>query len=97
MNVEDFQKLDYEEQGAQLFDEISDSVRQMAKRLMMMKAIAKNEHDLAPEDFDKALERELKKEWDKVKDKDSHQLAIMGLLDMISNGAAPEEILEGVL
>ena len=97
MNVEDFKKLDPEEQREQLLYDMSDSVRQMTKRLMMMKAIAKNEHNLAPEDFDKALERELKKEWDKVKDKDSHQLAIMGLLDMVSNGADIEEILEGVL
>ena len=97
MNIEDFKKLDYEEQRAQLFDDMSDEVRHMAKSLMMMKAIAKNEHDLAPEDFDKALERELKMEWDKVKDKDSHQLAIMGLLELAAGGVDIEEILGGVL
>jgi hypothetical protein len=97
MNLEEFKKLDHEEQRAQLFDKMSDAVRSMAEKLMMMKAIAKNEHDLAPEDFDKALERELKKEWDKVKDKDSHQLAIIGLLDIISDGGDPEKILEEVL
>ena len=97
MNIEDFKKLDCEEQRAALFDDMSDAVRSMAKKLMMMKAMAKNEHDLAPEDFDKALERELKKEWDKVKDKDSHQLAIMGLLELAAGGVDIEEILGGVL
>ena len=97
MNLEEFKKLDHEGQRAELFDNMSDAVRQMAKKLMMMKAIAKNENNLAPEDFDKALERELKKEWDKVKDKDSHQLAIMGLLEILADGADIEEILRGVL
>ena len=40
MNIEDFKKLDHEEQRAQLFDDMSDTVRHMAKKLMMMKAIA---------------------------------------------------------
>lgn len=97
MNIEEFKKLDHEEQRAQLLYDMSDSVRHMAKKLMMMKAMAKNENDLAPEDFDKALERELKKEWDKVKDKNSHQLAIMGLLEIVADGADIEEVLEGVL
>ena len=93
--IEEFKAKSPEEKKADLLDSMSDAVSGCARKLMMMKAMAKSDLDLAPEDFDQALERELKKQWDKVKDKDSYQLAIMGLLDMMADGTDIEELLKG--
>jgi len=84
-----------EEQKAELLDGISDSVREIARKIAMIKAIAKNENGIDPEDFDKAVEKELRKAWDKVKDKNSMELAIMGLFEMATAGEDISEILGG--
>ena len=84
-----------EERRADLLDSTSDQVRSIAKQLAMMKAIAHVESGLDPEDFDRALDRELKKAWDKVKDKNGHELAVLALLEMATNGVDPAEILGG--
>lgn len=84
-----------EEQRAELLDSISDAVREMAKKIAMMKAISYRENDIAPEDFDTVLNRELSKAWEKVKDKQAHELAAMALFDMLSKGLDPDEIFGG--
>ena len=92
---ERFRQMTQEEQKAELLDGISDSVREIARKIAMIKAIAKNENGIDPEDFDKAVEKELRKAWDKVKDKNSMELAIMGLFEMATAGEDFSEILGG--
>ena len=87
--------MSLEERKARLLDSISDAVREMAKKIAMMKAISYRENDIAPEDFDTVFNRELKKEWEKVKDKQSHELAAMALLELLSQGIDPEGLFEG--
>lgn len=77
----------------EFLDQTSDGVKNHAHSLAMIKAMTCNATELTPEEFDMALEKELKKEWEKLKDKDAHQLAIIGLLDMAVDGIDPESIL----
>ena len=58
----------------------------------MLKAISNKENGIEPEEFDKAFERELNKAWNKVKDKSSVELALIGMLEMATNGSAIEDI-----
>ena len=90
-----FKNMSLEEQRADLLDSASDAIRGIAKQIAMIKAISYRKNNIAPEDFDAVLNRELSKAWEKVKDKQSHELAAMAFLEMISNGADPEEILRG--
>lgn len=94
-DIERIRSMTPEEQYAEMLDTLSDMIRGFAKRIAMNKAIAYREHNVAPEDFDAALERELRKAWNKVKDKTAHELALMAFLELISNGMDPEKILEG--
>lgn len=71
---------------------VSEAVRRAAKHLAMNKAMVKS-FGVTPEEFDKAFEREYKAAWDNVKDKSSHELAIIGLLEMAHAGVDIEEIL----
>ena len=81
-----------EEQREYILDALSDAVRDLAHRIMMLKAIANAHDDIKPEDFDKAFEKVCSKEWEKVKDKSSHELAFMGMLEMMSDGMSFEEV-----
>lgn len=74
----------------------ADLVRSVARKLAMMKAMAHIDGGLDPEDFDRALDRELKKEWDKVKDKSGLELAVIGLLELATNGVDLTEIFGGI-
>lgn len=91
----DFGKFDgktIEEIKADTLDKTSDTVRSMAFRMAMLKAISYRENDIAPEDFDMAWNREYAKEWEKLKDKDSQELAVIGLLDLLTSGASIDEV-----
>lgn len=88
-----FRNMSPEERSEELLNSTSDAVRDMAKKLAMLKAIAHVENGVAPEDFDKAWEREFRKAWDKVKNKTGQELAVMALLDMMAGGADIEKIL----
>lgn len=93
--IKRIESMSDEEKTQELLDGISDVVRTISGRLMMVKAIAYRENDIAPEDFDKALERELRKAWNKVKDKTSEELALMAFAELVANGANPIELLGG--
>ena len=87
------QRMTPEERKQELLVSTSDMVKELAKKLMMMKAIAYREADLAPEEYDRALARELDRAWEKFKDKTGEQLAVMALLELMSHGTDVEEIL----
>lgn len=93
---ERLRKMSEEERKRELLDSTSDAVRHEARHLAMLKAISYRENGIEPEEFDAALERELRKAWDRVKDKSSVELAIMGLFEMASNGADIGELIGGV-
>ena len=95
LSMEEIRNMSLEERKAEMLDAISDAVREMVKRIAMLKAISYRENDIAPEDFDTVFNRELSKAWEKVKDKQSHELAAMALLDMLSKGLDPDELLGG--
>lgn len=92
MKLEGYKNLTDEEKSDMLMDSLSDSVRKGAHQIAMLKAIAKEEQGITPEDFDKAWTKEFDKEWNKLKDKKGHELALIGLLEMITDGASVEEI-----
>lgn len=75
-------------------DSLSDAVRDLAHRIMMLKAMANTHNGINPEDFDKAFEKECTREWDKVKDKNSSELALMGMLEMLANGVDISDMFE---
>jgi tRNA U34 5-carboxymethylaminomethyl modifying GTPase MnmE/TrmE len=83
------QKLD------ELFDSLSESVKRYADDLATMKAILKTQFDVAPEDFDIALNKELRKRWDEVKDLTREQLTLRVLGDLLKNGHGLEFLEEG--
>lgn len=82
-----------EERKQELLVSTSDMVKELARRLMMMKAIAFREASLAPEEYDRALARELDRAWEKFKDKTGEDLALMALLELVTEGEDVEEIL----
>lgn len=82
-----------EEKKQELLVSTSDMVKELARRLMMMKAIAFREAGLAPEEYDRALARELDRAWEKFKDKTGEELALMALLELVAEGGDVEEIL----
>lgn len=88
-----FRNMSQEEQREELLNSTSDAVRDLAKKLTMIKAITHVENGIALEDFDKAWEREFGKAWGKVKNKTGQELAVMALLDMMADGADLEKIL----
>ncbi len=90
---ERLKRMTPEEKKQDLLVSTSDMVKELAKKLMMMKAIAYREADLAPEEYDRALARELDRAWEKFKDKTGEQLALMALLELMSHGTDVEEIL----
>jgi hypothetical protein len=87
-----FLAMTEEEQKEASMDALSDAVRDAAHRLMMLRALANTHNGIDPEDFDKAFEKECSKEWDKVKDKSSSELALMGMLEMMAGGMSIEEV-----
>lgn len=92
MDRKTFLAMTEEERMEKSMDDLSDAVRDFAHRLMMMKAMANTHNGINPEDFDKAFEKECTKEWDKVKDKSEHELAVMGMLEMMASGMTIEEV-----
>lgn len=90
---ERLKRMTPEEKKQELLVSTSDMVKELAKKLMMMKAIAYREADLAPEEYDRALARELDRAWEKFRDKTGEQLALMALLELMSHGTDVEEIL----
>lgn len=91
--IEELKAMTSEERKDELLESTSDAVRHYASRLAMMKAILKEENGISPEDFDKALFREYEKEWDKFKDKNSAQLAMIGMLELLKNGADISDVI----
>jgi len=90
---ERIKNMTLEEKKQELLVSTSDMVKELARRLMMMKAIAFREADLAPEEYDRALARELDRAWEKFKDKTREDLALMALLELVTEGEDVEEIL----
>ena len=90
---ERLKRMTPEEKKQELLVSTSDMVKELAKKLMMMKAIAYREADLAPEEYDRALARELDRAWEKFKDKTGEELAMMALLELMAHGADVKEIL----
>lgn len=82
-----------EERQAEMLDSLSNTVRDMARKLAMLKAIAKDENDIAPEEFDKVWNREYSRCYSKFEGKSSHELALIGLAEMVANGANIEDLL----
>ena len=82
-----------EERQAEMLDSLSNTVRDMARKLAMLKAIAKNENDISPEEFDKVWNREYSKCYSKLEGKSSSELAIIGLAEMLAGGADLGELL----
>lgn len=90
---ERFMRMSSEERKADILRAMSDAVKEYARRIAMMKAIAYRNNDVAPKEFDAVFEKELSRAWDGVKDKEMHELAIMGLLEMATHGVDISEIL----
>lgn len=82
-----------EERQAEMLDSLSNTVRDMARKLAMLKAIAKEETDITPEEFDKVLNREYTRSYSKLEGKSSHELALIGLAEMLAGGADIQELL----
>ena len=92
MDRKAFLAMTEEERMEASMDALSDAVRDFAHRIMMLKALANTHDGISYEDFDKAFEKECSKEWDKVKDKSSSELALMGMLEMMASGMSLEEV-----
>lgn len=82
-----------EEIQAEMLDSLSNTVRDLARKLAMLKAIAKDKNDIAPEEFDKVWNREYSRNYSKLEGKSSHELALIGLAELIANGATLEDLL----
>ena len=87
---EDFKKrtesMTQEERKDNLLQKTSESVRGEARHLAMLKAIALDECGIAPEDFDKAFEREYTNWSKRLVGKSGIELAIIGLAELAANG-----------
>ena len=82
-----------EERQAEMLDSLSNTVRDMARKLAMLKAIAKEENDITPEEFDKVWNREYSRSYSKLEGKSSEELALIGLAEMLAGGADIQELL----
>lgn len=82
-----------EERQAEMLDSLSNTVRDMARKLAMLKAIAKEENDITPEEFDKVWNREYSRCYSKLEGKSSAELALIGLAEMLAGGADIQELL----
>ena len=82
-----------EEMQAEMLDSLSNAVRDYARKLAMMKAIAKDKNDIAPEEFDKVWNREYSRCYSKLEGKSSYELALIGLAELIANGSDIEDLL----
>lgn len=92
--LEEIRAMTEEEMAEELLDRLSDAVKRAASDIALMKAVAKEECDVEPEEFDKALQRELRKEWNIVKDKTGEELALMAFAKMVLAGNADIEAIE---
>ena len=90
----EFAELSVEEQKAEMLDNLSDLVRQMAHRLAMTKAIAVTEYEMKEEDFEAAWERVYKREWRELKNKSREEMAMIVLAERIMVTGDISEILE---
>lgn len=91
MDKKSIRAMTEEEYQEYLMDSLSDAVRSFAHKITLLKALANAEQNIKPEDFDRAFEKELAKEWDKVKNKTKNELAVMGMLEMLASGMPIEE------
>ena len=82
-----------EERQAEMLASLSNTVRDMARKLAMLKAIAKEENDITPEEFDKVWNREYSRSYSKLEGKSSAELALIGLAEMLAGGADIQELL----
>ena len=82
-----------EELQSELLDSMSNTVRDMARKLAITKAIAKDENDISPEEFDKVWNREYSRCYSKLEGKSSHELAIISLAELLAGGADIRELL----
>lgn len=92
LNNRDMTQEEYKEA---ILDLTSDAVRELARKVAMLKAVAHVDSDIDPADFDKVWEKELDKEWRRVKDKTSRELVAMAMLDMMSHGVDIGQMFEG--
>lgn len=76
----------------EMVDKVSDSVKDIAHALVMLKKGITLQTGITEEMFDAAFEKELNKEWDKVKDLDMHKYIMMGIGEMLMDGVDPERI-----
>lgn len=93
LTMEDIRKMTDEERKERMLESLSEVVRDMARKLAMLKAMAKEENDIAPEEFDKALNREYSRSYSKFEGKSSSELALIGLAEMLAGGADIHELL----
>lgn len=95
MNREEVMAMTEEQRMDKLLNSMSDSVKEHAHHLSMLKAIAHEEAQISPEDFDDALKREMDKEWEKLKDLNGVQLALVAAADLMKNGHSLEFLEKG--
>ena len=76
----------------EMVDRVSDIVKDSAHTLAMLKKGVSLQTGITEELFDKAFEKEMNKEWDKVKDLDMHKYIMVGVGEMLMNGVEPERI-----
>lgn len=76
----------------ELLDRTSDAIKEHAHAIAMLKKACTLQTELTPEDVDKAVEKELKKAWNEVKDLtlEGYVMRIYG--EMLMDGFDPEGI-----
>lgn len=93
ISEEKINSMTEEEMKEELLDSMSDAVKDMAKKVALLKAVAKETNDIEAEDFDKAFQRELEKNYSRLKGKSGMELAIIGMGMMMASGADISDIL----
>ena len=85
-------KVDAVKSVDEFLDRTSDSVKAYAHAIAMTKKGVLLQSEITEEDFDIALEREIAKEWDKVKDldMDGYMLRVIG--ELMIDGISLERI-----
>ena len=88
-------KIDSVKNEEEFLDRTSDSVKRYAHAIAMTKKGVLLQSEITEEDFDIALEREIAKEWEKVKDldMDGYMLRVIG--ELMMEGVDPERLFGG--
>lgn len=79
----------------EMVDKASDAVREYAHAIAMTKKGLTLQSDITAEEFDKALEKEMCKAWDEVKDLDLDGYIMRSLGEMLMHGVDPERVFGG--